>query len=232
MSLDNTVPTQSPEIKDCWNRIGVWGKEGRNCPRLEELIHCHNCPVYSEAARDLLDREPPEEYLREWTSRLLSSKKTRESMPCSAFVFRVGREWLALPTSVIREVAPMRSIHSIPHREVNFLRGLVNIRGKLEICISIGEILGVNPAAEKCSDDHDVCGERLVVAQKNKYCMVFPVSEIMGIRHYRPEDLKDPPANISASKQAYTKGVLQIKDRDIALIEDELLFKTVSRGLT
>ncbi|MEM7650108.1 MAG: chemotaxis protein CheW, partial [Cyanobacteria bacterium P01_A01_bin.70] len=34
---------------DCWNQIGVRGD--RTCPTLETVIHCHNCPVYSQAGR-------------------------------------------------------------------------------------------------------------------------------------------------------------------------------------
>ncbi|OZI19646.1 hypothetical protein CAL26_18760 [Bordetella genomosp. 9] len=44
----------SAPIDDCWNRIGVRGD--RSCPRLAEYIHCRECPVQEEAAKNLLYR--------------------------------------------------------------------------------------------------------------------------------------------------------------------------------
>lgn len=41
----------------CWNRIGVQGD--RSCGRLVEVVHCHNCPIFSHAGRMLFDRAPP-----------------------------------------------------------------------------------------------------------------------------------------------------------------------------
>jgi len=45
----------SPAIVDCWNRIGVYGDS--SCPLLPTHVHCRNCPVYSAAAIQVLDRE-------------------------------------------------------------------------------------------------------------------------------------------------------------------------------
>ena len=46
-------------IDDCWNRIGVWGTETPRCPKLEDVVHCRNCEVYSAAGRLVLERRLP-----------------------------------------------------------------------------------------------------------------------------------------------------------------------------
>ena len=69
--------------------------------------------------------------------------KQKNRTKTSAFVFRTGGEWLALSAKLIQEVVDMGVIHSLPHRNSTILRGVVNIRGKLELCFSIGVILGI-----------------------------------------------------------------------------------------
>lgn len=228
---DQAMEIKPAGVEDCWNKIGIWAPDGRDCPRLAEYLHCYNCPVFSESACRLLNREPPEDYLAEWSMRLLDTKQTGEILPRSVFAFRIGREWLALPTSCIREVAEMKVVHSIPHRELKFLKGLVNIRGKLEICISLGDIMDIQPWEGRGSSGPHASKERLVLTQEQGSRLAFPVNEVLGIRRYRDEELRPPPANISESKQAYTRGLLKVGDRDVAIIEHELLFKTVARSL-
>ncbi len=219
------------ELDDCWNKIGVWGDSESRCKRLEKFVHCHNCPVYSQAARRLLDRELPEDYVREWTRLLANPKEFEWSSPYSAFVFRIGTEWLAFPSFVIREVIAMGRIHKVPHRNRRLLRGLVNVRGKLEICVSVGTVLGIKPDTRgheltKFSDR-----ERLVVAEKDGYCVVFPVSEVRGIFHYSSESVSDPPVSVTGSKQAYATGMLKLDDIEVGMIDEELFFDTVKKGL-
>jgi chemotaxis-related protein WspD len=58
---------QDRNIDDCWNRIGVWAKGNRDCPKLKDVGHCVNCEVFSSAGRQLLECEAPRGYLEEWT---------------------------------------------------------------------------------------------------------------------------------------------------------------------
>lgn len=126
----HTLDVQEPHggRNDCWNQIGVAG-DG-TCPELERVVHCRNCPVYSASGRHLLEREPPEDYLREWTQALAEEKgEDKAADTLSVLIFRLGQEWLALPTHVCQEVAEMRPIHILPHRSGPVLLGLANIRG-------------------------------------------------------------------------------------------------------
>src|SRR5947209_2742729 len=113
-----------PRINDCWNKIGVYGDA--SCPQLQQHVHCRNCPVYSAAAVDLLDGELPPDYLERWTGHIAQEKQVKELDTHSIVIFRLGGEWLALPTTAFMEIAGLRAIHSLPHRRNGVILGLTN----------------------------------------------------------------------------------------------------------
>ncbi len=231
--MQNGADPKDKEIIDaCWNRHGVWADPANRCPELGKVIHCRNCPTYANAGRRLLDRPPPPEYQQEWTMLLTREKPSLDVNTKTAFVFRAGGEWLALPASLIREVVEMATIHSLPHRSSKILRGVVNIRGKLEICVSIGGILGIErEEKEEQQNLTFVTPERLVVAARSGKNLVFPVSEVRGHVRYRPDMLRDLPVTVSGSKAVYTKGILNLGDMDVGILVDELLFSALTRSL-
>src|SRR5207245_3873954 len=99
-------------IDDCWNRIGVRGN--KSCVELERHIHCRNCPTYASAASGLLDRGLPADHLAEWTAHFARPKAAENTSVFSVVIFRVGNEWLALPTTIFHEIAALRPIYSLP----------------------------------------------------------------------------------------------------------------------
>ena len=76
----------------CWKTIGVWGSEKPRCPKLEEVIHCRNCDQFTQAGRNLLERELPEEYQSEW-GQIFAVKKIDAPVGTVALViFRIEEE--------------------------------------------------------------------------------------------------------------------------------------------
>ena len=219
-------------IDDCWKRIGVWSEAKERCPELTTVMHCRNCPVYSAAGRHLLDREVAENYSSDWTSVFAKVSAAKQEKVYSAFVFRTGSEWLALPAKLIQEVVDMGVIHSLPHRNSVVLRGVVNIRGKLELCFSIGAILGIERFEKKQKkDDKYISPSRLVVAEREGDRMVFPVSEIYGSFRYAEGMLQQLPVTVSGSRAAFTKGILCVEDFDVGLLDDAVLYEALMRNM-
>jgi len=215
-------------ISDCWNRIGVRGDS--SCPELKQYVHCRNCPVYSAAAVDLLDADVPADYLTRWTHEVAREKGQTEIDTHSVLVFRVGGEWLALPTSALKEIVSPRAIHSIPHRRNGVVLGLTNIRGELLACFSLRHVLGLEQPVEIKQGQHRA-GERLLVIQREGNCAVCPVDEVYGIAHFHPRDLTPAPATIAKAAGTYTRSVLAWQEKSVGLLDDELLFHTVNRNL-
>ena len=136
-SADKLDPPTTPN--PCWSEIGVYGNG--LCAELQKFIHCRNCPVYSRAGVQLLDRPLVAEYRQERTEHFAVPAPRPASKRSSALLFRLGHEWLALPTQAFQEVAEHRPIHSLPHRRDGLVLGLLNVRGELLICISLARFL-------------------------------------------------------------------------------------------
>jgi len=214
-------------VDDCWSRIGVTG-DG-SCPELEKYYHCRNCPVYAAAGAQLLERSLTQNYRRDWAVHFSRPKAALAPGAISVVLFRIGPEWLSLPTSSFVEVAELRKIHSIPHRRKGTLLGLVNVRGELVICLSLAKVLGLKHAAK--NDGERTVYERLLVTSWESHRVVFPVDEVYGTYRFDPDQLREPPATLSKSGTSYTKGVLPWQDKLTICLDAELLFPALSESI-
>ena len=75
----------SETLNHCWRKIGVYGGD-QSCPMLVEALHCRNCPVFSDAARTLFDRESEVDPAEEW-----QRTDSGQDRPRPALVFRLGQ---------------------------------------------------------------------------------------------------------------------------------------------
>lgn len=227
------ITEQEPiQIDACWNRIGVWSKSSERCPKLAEVIHCRNCETYSAAGRLVLDRRLPDAYEKSWAEIYAQNKQEKIAGTESITIFRLGDEWLALPTNIIQEVTEVRIVHSVPHRKNPVLRGLVNLRGQLRICVSLGQLLHIEKATENTPEKQRLrTYERMVAIRKENDAYVFLVSEVKGTYRYRPDELQDPPATLAHSTNTFTRGIIRWEDHDVACLDSELMFYNLERNL-
>lgn len=215
-------------VNDCWNKIGVRG-DG-SCPELVRYIHCRNCPVYFAGAVAMLDRPAPSDYLAEWTNHFAEPKQAQESETRSAVIFRIGAEWLALPTQVVSEVTNARTIHSLPHRRSGVVIGLANVRGELVVCASLAHVLGVEPAAnnqDKLRKQH----ARLLVIRREDVRMVCPVDDVHGIHRFQSRELQEVPTTIVKAAASYSKAILSWDKHSVGLLDEERLFSMLKRSI-
>lgn len=220
-------------IDDCWNRIGVWGKVKPRCEKLDRVIHCINCKVYSGAGRLLLDRSADGEYIANWSKQIKNKKNVRHENDVSVVVFRIAEEWLALSARLFQEVVDMRVVHRIPHSKTAVLRGLINIRGELQLCISLGQLLGIEKRSRnnKVANSASGTGARMVVIAGDDDRYVFPVSEVQGIYRYAPSELQLVPMTAGQSTSNYLAGVLDLDGKHVGCIDEGLMFSALRRIL-
>jgi chemotaxis-related protein WspD len=216
-------------IADCWNSIGVHGDA--SCRKLAHHIHCRNCPVYSAGAANLLDVEPPADYIAHWTEQVSKEKGLSERATNSVLIFRIGVEWLALPTTALTEIASLRAIHSIPHRRNGVVLGLANIRGELLVCFSLRDILSVEPTVHSEDEKQRTVKGRLLVIHCDGHRAVCPVDEVHGVQRFFPRDLSPVPATVARATATYTKCVLSWQEKTIGLLDDQLLLHVVNRSV-
>lgn len=208
----------------CWKRIGIWGD--RSCPELATHGHCRNCPVYSAGAARLLDTEVSGDYLAAGARHYAQAKTKQRLGEKSAVVFRVAGEWLALSAGVFQEIAPIKPVHSLPHRRDALVSGLVNVRGELLLCISLPVVLGLNAPVET-----GLGTARHAVVGRGTDRYVFAAEEVAGVHRYDESSLAPVPATLAHAQAVHTRGLLQWNSRPVGLLDDGLLQHSVNRGL-
>ncbi len=217
------------EVQNCWREIGVWGD--RSCSQLKKHTHCHNCPVYASAGRNLLERQPPKDYIQEWTTFLQQKddqEDTKSLHSLSLGIFRLGNEWLSLPSSFLKEVTDILPIHTIPHRTNPILLGMVNIRGEIQLCVSLHNLLGISQNDRQITTKNSLIHKRMIVIEKDRDRWVFIADEMDGI--YRLQShLFNAPATVAKRSESFNHKVFIWNDRQVGLLDPELLFYSLSR---
>ncbi|HTL17107.1 MAG TPA: chemotaxis protein CheW [Patescibacteria group bacterium] len=208
------------QITACWNEIGVTG-DG-SCVELKSFIHCRNCPVYSAAGTRLIDRPLPANYRQEWTQYFAEENRFAETGSASVILFRIQKEWLAMPTHSFQEVAERRPIHSLPKRREGVVLGLANVRGELVICISVGHLLQVENMLPLAALRQNY--QRLLVLQWESSRLAFPVEEVHGPHRLHPQDLKPPPSTLAQPRAGHAQAVFQWQGQTAGLLDPGPLF--------
>ena len=223
---------ENERVDDCWNKVGVWSKNREHvCPRLTEVVHCANCEVFSNAGRKLLESEAPEGYLNEWARFLAEGEKEKSYDSCSSILFRLGDEWLGIDTKILEEVVSMRAIHSIPHRKNPILKGLTNIRGELQLCVSVGRLMNITRGEITGTNVVKGIYERMMVVSYEGSKFVFPVSEVKGVYRYSDKDVQEAPATAMNCSVHYLRGMLDLEGKHVGVIDQALLFPALERGI-
>src|SRR5690606_11309422 len=83
-------------------------------------------------------------YRDEWSRLLAEHKQGPQPNSESIVIFRLGDEWLSIPSRIVREITSSKPIRRLPHTRRNLVKGLVNMRGELQICISLGGLLDLD----------------------------------------------------------------------------------------
>jgi chemotaxis-related protein WspD len=215
------------EDQACWRDIGFSGD--MSCPRLEEFVHCRNCPVFIRAGHGLLDREPPEGYLQESAALLAQDKPSHARAGQSVMVFRLGNEWIGLPTPSLRGVFEERIIRPIPHRSGKLLLGVSVAQGQIYPCVSVHALLGVLPEEGGGKRSLRIFKRFLAAGKKEVETVIFPVDEVQGVVRFNENNLEPTPMTVSKSPAAYTKGILALRDHQVGVLDEELLFSALDK---
>jgi chemotaxis-related protein WspD len=229
--VEPPVRVEAP-MPECWRIVGVGGD--KSCPELETFIHCRNCPVLAEAARGFFARPAPAGYLEAWRTILEEPAAEAGTATTSVLVFRLEREWFALPTAVLVEVTTVRPRHGIPHRTGGGLAGLVNIRGQLQLCLSLHALLGLSGGPTAPADEALGSTARLLVVAEgdapNADRWVVGVDEVAGVHRLRQADVRAVPSTVSQAQARCATVLFSWQDRTVALLDEARVFEGL-RGM-
>jgi chemotaxis signal transduction protein len=180
----------------------------------------------TNAAARLLDVPVTDEYLAEAARRYAQPKAETRSAARSAIVFRLAGEWLALRAAVFQEIAPLRPMHSLPHRRDTVVTGVVNIRGELLVCVALEAALGLAAPAGAHSPQ-----ARHAVLGRGTERFVFVAEEIVGLHRFDERELGPVPATLAHQPVAHTRGFFSWQQHAVGLLDDARLFQTLNRRL-
>lgn len=233
----------------CWRHIGVHGD--RSCPELVAHVHCRNCVWFARGARELFARqnqEPVEELPVEPPSRGATQSG-------SVLVFRLGQDWYALSSMIVREIGEARPVRRIAHRVGRLLEGLVNVRGELQLCVALDRLLGsvrqgangeqrrsaLLPTAVQRSvgapapvSDRALASNptakptRLILAEVDEQGFCFFADEVRGIERLADLVVESPPAAAPPALQQVVRQLLRLPGGQAALLlEPEPLYRRI-----
>ncbi|SOZ66475.1 signal transducer, CheW-like protein [Cupriavidus taiwanensis] len=218
-------------VDDCWRRIGVRG-DG-SCPALAEHAHCRNCPTYAQAAAMLLDAQQLDQALQELPDAADDSGNDRgddhaqDASALACLVFRIGEEWLALPTAALGEVTAPSPVHSLPHRRDAAVLGLAAVRGNLLACLSLAHLFDTGAAQAEL----DAAGSRFLILGQGRAAIALPVAEIAGIVRVRRAALEPLPATLARGSARYTQALFVDQGRSVGLLDAAQVRQALARSL-
>lgn len=176
----------------------------------------------------LLERVSDEEYIEEWTKLLAQQIEIpKETHEIAVVIFRIGHEWLALATKIFVEISENRPIHHIPHSKSPILIGLVNLKGQLQLCFALHQLLEIEFDKESALKKEN----RLLVIQNENDLWAFPVNEVFGIHYSDSILLENVPVTLSKSSTNYFKGLIKWKEYSVGYIDEELLIYSLKKEL-
>ena len=228
MTTTISIASSSAGLDACWNRIGVSGDQ--SCEKLEQHVHCRNCEVYASAAQRNLQRPVDEGYKQEWARHFRQSGSSEEVQDASSLVFRIGAEWLCLPTSLFVRVAPQSAPHRLPHREARGLMGIVNVGGRLYPCMSLAALLGIDDDEQVAATGRHVF-PRLLVMQWEGQEFALPVADLHGIVRYAGSTVQAPAATINKGLSRYLSGVIAHQEMRVGVLDAALIGHQFTRTL-
>lgn len=192
-------------------------------------------PSRFESAVDrLLNRLAPTNYVEEWEQLLGREKgESKQSSDSAVVIFRLQSEYMALTSMAIGQISTMRAVHRIPHLKGSLVKGVVNVNGRLRLHVSLEELLEVKNSQETDhGSEYAMRDERpMILFEREGEVWTFGVSEVMGVFPCDLSRLKNVPVTVSKSNANYIKGVIHWRDKDVALLDEDLLMFSLRRSL-
>ena len=149
----------------------------------------------------------------------------------SVLILRLGTSWLALPAQVCREVTEMRVMHALPHRPGRIPLGLVNIRGELQLCLKLSQLLGLEQSQEASGPVSHIAYQRLVLIEHEADRWVLLVDELTGVEHCPRTTLPETAETATVAVRALSSGTLTWHDTQVLCLDPEHLCAALRREL-
>ena len=168
------------------------------------------------------------------TAHYARPREDEEKFAGSVLVFRIGSEWLALPTVLFDRVTGAQTAHALPHRRSGMLAGLVTVGGDLVVHLSLAALLGIDadgvaPAAASTQQRAPV--RRLIVLANQRGRLAATVDDVWGVYHYRDAQQRPVPSTLARALVSYTTSILDVEGRAVGCLDGARVMDALSGAL-
>ena len=130
----------------------------------------------------------------------------------------------AVPIEQVKEIRTVDAITKIP-RSKDYVKGIMNLRGKIIPIVDVNEKIGVT------STETDSTKQRILVADVNDTLTGLLVDEVNEVQRLSLKEIEAPPTG-SFENGAYIKGIVNIKDRLIVLLDVSKFLSDSAEAIT
>ncbi|RLC04088.1 MAG: chemotaxis protein CheW [Deltaproteobacteria bacterium] len=130
--------------------------------------------------------------------------------------FYVGGALCGINILNIQEINKHFEITKVPQAS-NYVKGILNLRGRIVTIIDLGEKLGLDPVNQNKSN------RNIIVNSEDEHIGLL-VDAISDVVLTKTEDIEPAPSNIGGVKGKYFQGVLKTEKQLIGILDiDEVL---------
>ena len=130
----------------------------------------------------------------------------------------------AVPIEQVKEIRTVDAITKIP-RSKDYVKGIMNLRGKIIPIVDVNEKIGVTDT------ETDSTKQRILVADVNDTLTGLLVDEVNEVQRLSLKEIEAPPTG-SFEDGAYIKGIANIKDRLIVLLDVSKFLSDSAEAIT
>ncbi|HSI84489.1 MAG TPA: chemotaxis protein CheW [Candidatus Methylacidiphilales bacterium] len=185
---------------------------------------------------ELLAKPIPADYLDSMTRRIATPPVRRAGAgQRKLLVFRLGQEWFGLAGENFIEAVDNARIHSLPaYKSGSAVMGVVNIRGNVEVCVSLSELLYAGGAASfaasaTAGNAHSRQIGRLLVVDPGQLHVAFPVDEVAGVHPCDQNAMEPPPPSMGG--ESLILGLWRWQKRVVRVLDRDTFFKALMNSL-
>jgi chemotaxis signal transduction protein len=215
----DTIDVTPNSGRHCWQTIGVYSGD-HSCARLTSVVHCRNCPVYSDAARSFMLRDIPAQ------DRICSPEWAPAQTLRSALLMEIDGIQIGVAVNRVSEIAADAPLRRIPHRSGRAVAGLTNVRGQLHLTLALAQVFGM----EKTQADRapgsaaaaQMARPRIVLLGGiNGAPIALRADHVLGVHGFSADALKPVPETLPERLAACVNAVGQFAGTRYLLLDDD-----------
>jgi purine-binding chemotaxis protein CheW len=128
-------------------------------------------------------------------------------------VFNIGDEQFAVETSNVQSINDLMKITKVP-KAPSYIKGLINLRGNIISILDINLLLGMTVGDDK--------NDNIIILKLQDELVGITVDNVDEVMEFNEEELEKLHSEMDKS---YIKGVINLKDRIITLIDFEKMLQ-------